>query len=154
LDVEAKKEDETADEKETNKATKVADRRNLERVDKADEIDRNLLSKCYLPESIDEFIPNVVPGPHDSFIPPAWLTHAIKEVAELEAPRTPLAPPIRFDSSRFDSSEEVPGLTARICHKSLEQGKRISWECTVTYYGQAGTLLPTATEHCQGACVT
>jgi hypothetical protein len=107
-DVEAEKEDEVANEIkiETDKPTKLADQRNLERVDKADEIDRSLLSKYHLPESIDEFLPNVVPGPDDSFVPPAWLMQEIEEVAESVAP-TPLAPPIRFDLSedsvRFNS---------------------------------------------------
>jgi hypothetical protein len=67
-------------------------------VDKANEIDRSLLNKHHLPESIDEFLPNVVPGPDDSFVPPAWLMQAMEEAAELVAP-TPLAPPIRFDLS-------------------------------------------------------
>jgi hypothetical protein len=97
-DVEAKEEDEVADETETDKTTKLADRRNLKRVDKADEIDRSLLSKYYLPESIDEFLPNVIPGPDDSFVPPAWLMKAVQEVAASEV-QTPLAPPIRFDLS-------------------------------------------------------
>jgi hypothetical protein len=49
-DVEAEKEeDEVAAETETDEQPKkIADRRNLIRVDKADEVDRNLLSKCYL----------------------------------------------------------------------------------------------------------
>jgi hypothetical protein len=68
-DVEAEKEDEAANEIETNKPTKLADQRNLKRVDEADEIDRSLLSKHHLPESIDEFLPNVVPGPDDSLCP-------------------------------------------------------------------------------------
>jgi hypothetical protein len=98
-DVEAEKEDEVADKIETDKPTKLADQRNLKRVDKADEIDRSLLSKHHLPESIDEFLPSVVPGPDDSFVPPAWLMQATEEVAESVAP-TPLTPPIRFDLSK------------------------------------------------------
>jgi hypothetical protein len=97
-DVEADKEDEVADEADTDKVTKVADQRNLKRVDKADELDLNLLSKHHLPESIDDFLPSVVPGPDDSFDPPAWLMQAIEEVAGTAAV-TPLAPPIRFDLS-------------------------------------------------------
>jgi hypothetical protein len=54
-DLEAKDEDEVEDTTEADKPTKLADRRNLKRVDKADEVDRSLLSKCYLPETIDEF---------------------------------------------------------------------------------------------------
>ncbi len=97
-DAEADKEDEVADETDNDKVTKVADQRNLKRVDKADELDLNLLSKCYLPESIDDFLPNVMPGPDDSFEPPAWLMKAIEEVAATAA-LTPLAPPMRFDLS-------------------------------------------------------
>jgi hypothetical protein len=97
-DVEADKEDEVADEANTDKVTKVADQRNLKRVDKADELDLNLLSKHHLPESIDDFLPRVVPGPDDSFDPPAWLMQATEEVAATAAV-TPLAPPIRFDLS-------------------------------------------------------
>jgi len=83
-DVEAEAEDEVAAETEEDKPSKLADRRNLTRVDKADEVDRNLLSKYYLPESIDEFLPNVIPGPDDNFVPPAWLMQAIEEVASTE----------------------------------------------------------------------
>jgi hypothetical protein len=97
-DVEADKEDEVADEANTDKVTKVADQRNLKRVDKANELDLNLLSKHHLPESIDDFLPRVVPGPDDSFDPPAWLMQATEEVAATAAV-TPLAPPIRFDLS-------------------------------------------------------
>jgi hypothetical protein len=92
------KEDKAADKKETDKLTKVANRRNLERVDKANEIDQNFLSKHCLPGSIDEFLPNVIPGQDKSFVPPAWLMQAVKEAAESEA-LTPLAPPIRLDLS-------------------------------------------------------
>jgi hypothetical protein len=97
-DVEADKEDKVADEADTDKVTKVADQRNLKRVDKADELDLNLLIKCHLPESIDDFLPSVVPGPVDSFDPPAWLMQAIEDVAATAAV-TPLAPPMRFDLS-------------------------------------------------------
>jgi hypothetical protein len=44
-DLEADKEDEVADEADTDKVTKVGDQRNLKRVDKANELDLNLLSK-------------------------------------------------------------------------------------------------------------
>ena len=72
-DLEAKDEHEVvvADNTGADKPTKLADRRNVKRVDKADEVDRSLLSKYYLPESINEFLPNVIPGPDDSFVPPA-----------------------------------------------------------------------------------
>ena len=98
-DLEAKDEDEVKDTTEADKPTKLADWRNLKRVDKADEVDRNLLSKCYLPETIDEFLPRAIPGPDDSFVPPTWLMKAIKEVAESKVV-TPQAPPIRFDLSK------------------------------------------------------
>jgi hypothetical protein len=104
--VEAEEEDEVANKIETDKPKKLADQRNLKRVDKADEIDQSLMSKHHLPESIDEFLPNVIPGPDGSFVPPAWLMQATEEVAEPVAP-TPLAPPVRFDLSedsvRFNS---------------------------------------------------
>jgi hypothetical protein len=98
VDAEAEEEDEVGEGTDTDNATKIADRRNLDRVDKADEMDRSLLSKYYLPDSIDEFLPNVIPGPDDSFVPPAWLMKAIEEVAASEV-QTPLAPPVRFDLS-------------------------------------------------------
>jgi hypothetical protein len=97
-DVEADKEDEVADEADTDKVTKAADQRNLKRVDKADELDLNLLSKCHLPKSIDDFLPSVIPGPDDNFDPPAWLMQATEDVAATAAV-TPLAPPMRFDLS-------------------------------------------------------
>ena len=65
-----------ADETKTDEPTKLADRRNLVRVDKTDEIDRSLLSKRHLPESVDKFLSSVVPGPDDSFDPPTWLMQA------------------------------------------------------------------------------
>ena len=83
--------------KEKDEPTRVADRRNLARVSKADGVDQKLLSK-YLPATIDEFFFSVIPGPDDSFVPPAWLMQAIETVAASEVP-TPLAPPIRFDLS-------------------------------------------------------
>jgi hypothetical protein len=76
---------------------KVGDRRNRDRVERADATDQKLLSK-YLPATIDEFLPNKIPGPDDSFVPPAWLMQAIEEVLETEAP-IPSAPPVRFDLS-------------------------------------------------------
>ena len=97
-DLEAKDEDEVKDTTDADKPAKLVDWRNLKRVDKADEVDRNLLSKCYLPETIYEFLPSVIPGPDDSFVPPAWLMKAIEEVAKSKV-ATPQAPPIRFDLS-------------------------------------------------------
>jgi hypothetical protein len=49
LDLEAKDEDEVADTAEADKPTKLADRRNLKRVDEADEVDGSLLRKHCLP---------------------------------------------------------------------------------------------------------
>jgi hypothetical protein len=80
-DLEAKDKDEVKDTTEADKPTKLADQRNLKRVDKANEVNQSLLSECYLPETIDEFLPNVTPGPDDSFVPPAWLMKAAEEVA-------------------------------------------------------------------------
>jgi hypothetical protein len=97
-DIEAESESEEPDPGKKHKSIKIADRRNLERVSKADAIDQRLLSK-YLPATIDDFLPSIVPGPDDSFVPPAWLMEAsIEEVANSTVP-TPLAPPIRFDLS-------------------------------------------------------
>ena len=104
-DIEAESESEVTDGKERDGLTKIAERRNLKRVSEADACDHRLLSK-YLPATIDEFLPPVITGPDDSFVPPAWLMQAIKEVAASKVP-TPLAPPIRFDLSdesvRFNS---------------------------------------------------
>jgi hypothetical protein len=96
-DIEAEPDPEPTDGKERDGLTKVAERRNLKRVSDADAIDHRLLSK-YLPETINEFLPNVITGPDDSFVPPAWLMQAIEQVAASEVP-TPLAPPIKFDLS-------------------------------------------------------
>ncbi len=70
-DIEAEPDPEPTDGKERDGLTKVAERRNLKRVSDADAIDHRLLSK-YLPETINEFLPNVITGPDDSFVPPAW----------------------------------------------------------------------------------
>ena len=40
----------------------------------------------------------MVPGPEDSFVPPAWLIQAIEEVAKSKV-ETLMAPPVRFDLS-------------------------------------------------------
>jgi hypothetical protein len=96
-DIEAEPDPEPTDGKERDGLTKVAERRNLKRVSDADATDHRLLSK-YLPATINEFLPNVVTGPDDSFVPPAWLMQAIEQVAASEVP-TPLAPPIKFDLS-------------------------------------------------------
>ena len=72
-DVEAKDEDEVADNTQRGKPTKLADRRNLNRVDKVDKVDRSLLSKYYLLESIDKFLPKVVPSQDQTTV----LTHQL-----------------------------------------------------------------------------
>jgi hypothetical protein len=104
-DIEAKSENEAPDGSERNGTTNVTERRNLQRASKADATDQRLLSK-HLPATINEFLPNTVPGPNDNFVPPAWLMQATEETAVSKAP-TPLAPPIRFNLSdepvRFNS---------------------------------------------------
>ena len=97
-DIHAQSEDdEPKTDKKKDEPTRVADRRNLARVSKADGVDQRLLSK-YLPATIEEFSLSVIPGPDDSFIPPPWLMQAIEEVAVSTVP-APLAPPVRFDLS-------------------------------------------------------
>jgi hypothetical protein len=82
----------------STKQEKISERRNRERVEHADAVDQKLLSK-YLPATIDEFLPNKIPGPDDSFTPPAWLMRAIEEVMVTDVP-IPKAPPVRFDLSK------------------------------------------------------
>jgi hypothetical protein len=57
---------------------RIADRRNLKRIEKADAAGQKLISK-YLPDSIDEFLPACIAGPDDAFTPPPWLMEAIEE---------------------------------------------------------------------------
>ena len=68
-------------------------------MDKADEVDRSLLSKYYLPETIDEFLPNIIHGLDDSFVPPARLADESTEEVAKSKVVTPQVPPIRFDLS-------------------------------------------------------
>jgi hypothetical protein len=91
--------EETPDEppKEKTKVERVAEKRNRARVERADATDQKLLSK-YLPTNIDDFLPSAIPGPDDSFTPPAWLMEAIEEVMNSTAP-IPKAPPVKFDLS-------------------------------------------------------
>jgi hypothetical protein len=55
---------------EATEREKVADRRNRDRVEKANASDQRLISK-YLPMTVDEFLPNKIPGPDDAFKSPA-----------------------------------------------------------------------------------
>jgi hypothetical protein len=82
---------------EPSKKEKIATGRNRERVERADTIDQELLSK-YLPATANDFLPTTIPGPDDSFIPPAWLMTAIKDVLRSSSP-VPKAPPVHFDLS-------------------------------------------------------
>jgi hypothetical protein len=82
---------------EATKRETVADKRNRDRVEKANVSDQKLASK-YLPCSVDAFLPNTIPGPDDTFIPPPWLMKAVSEVATTEVP-IPAAPPVKFDLS-------------------------------------------------------
>lgn len=84
---------------------------------KDDATDHKLLSK-YLPATIDQFLSNVVTGPDDSFVPPAWLMQATEEVAASDAP-TPLAPPIRFDLS--DESVQFNSNLLKSSNLDLQQ---------------------------------
>jgi hypothetical protein len=74
---------------------RVADRRNLDRIERANISDQQLLSK-YLPSSEDTFLPNRIPGPDDSFTPGPQLLQAIRTVFEARVD-VPLSPPIWFD---------------------------------------------------------
>jgi hypothetical protein len=67
-DVEAKSEVEETNKKERDGLTKAAEQRNLKRVSKADAIDQRLLSKR-LPVTVNEFLPDVVAAPDNSFVP-------------------------------------------------------------------------------------
>jgi hypothetical protein len=71
------------------------DRRNRVRIERVNTDEQKLVSK-YLPGSVDEFLPNVIRSPDDSFIPPPWLMSAIEEVAAATVP-TPKEPPARFE---------------------------------------------------------
>ena len=106
---------------EATEREKVADRRNRDRIEKANASDQRLISK-YLPMTVDEFLPNKVPGPDDAFKAPAWLIEAIESVATAEVPASK-APPVRFDLSeeavRFntdllkDSNLSLPHLLSQ-----------------------------------------
>ena len=74
---------------------RVADRRNLDPIEQANISDQKLLSK-YLPSSEDNFLPNRIPGPDDSFTPGPQLLQAIRTVFEARVD-VPLSPPIWFD---------------------------------------------------------
>jgi hypothetical protein len=76
---------------------RVAVKRNRDRVEKANATDHKLTSK-YLPKTADEFLPNKIPGPDDTFTPPDWLMEAIEIVFKAKEP-VPKAPPVRFDLS-------------------------------------------------------
>jgi hypothetical protein len=59
-----------------------------------DAIDQKLLSKN-LPNKMEEFLPNTIPGPNDRFTPPTWLMKAIEEVMEFMNPVSSTHP-VRF----------------------------------------------------------
>jgi hypothetical protein len=82
---------------ETTERQRVAERRNRNRVKKVKASYQKLISK-YLPMTVDEILPNKIPGPGYAFKPPAWLIEAIESFAKAEAP-VPKAPPVRFDLS-------------------------------------------------------
>jgi hypothetical protein len=78
-------------------AEKIADRRNLDRIERANLSDQNLLSK-YLPASVHDFLLNSIPGPDDNFSPNPYLLNAIRKITESDV-RIPLKPPIHFEVS-------------------------------------------------------
>jgi hypothetical protein len=77
---------------------RVANRRNLDRIERANISNQQLLSK-YLPSSVDDFLPNRIPGPDDSFTPGPELLKAIQTVFEARVD-VPLAPPSWFDVTK------------------------------------------------------
>ena len=79
-----------------------------------------------MPESVDELLPNVVPGPNDSLTPPAWLMQATEEAAASEV-QTPLAPPVWFDSSN-DSVK----FNSELLKESNPDFSLISWHAAWT----------------------
>jgi hypothetical protein len=84
-------------EDERDRATKVAQLRNLARIKRANEKDEEILGK-YLPNSIDAFFPVRMIGPDDHFLAPdSWVTK-ITQVAQTPCP-TPEKSVIRFDLS-------------------------------------------------------
>jgi hypothetical protein len=91
-------EDNIAPAGDTTEQETASARRNRDRVDQANATDQKLTSK-YLPFDIDEFLPNAIPGPDDSFTPPDWLMEAIEAVAKTKAPAAPKAPPVKFSLS-------------------------------------------------------
>jgi hypothetical protein len=77
---------------------RIADRRNLARVERANISDQQLISK-YLPRTVSDFLPNSIPGPDDIFTPGPDLMKAIRLV--VDAPiKVPTAPPAWFDVSK------------------------------------------------------
>jgi hypothetical protein len=121
IQAESNEEGTVGPEKASTKQERVAERRNRERVERADAVDQKLLSK-YLPPTPAEFLPNKIPGPDDSFTPPAWLMGAIEEVMVAEV-QIPNAPPVRFDLSK-EAIQHNTGLLADCnldLHKLLSQ---------------------------------
>jgi hypothetical protein len=74
---------------------RVANQRNLDRIERANISDQQLLSK-YLPSSVEDFLPNRIPGPDNSFTPGPALLKAIRTVFAARVD-IPLAPPTWFD---------------------------------------------------------
>jgi hypothetical protein len=107
--------------KEPSKTKKIAIQQNRERVERADAIDQQLLSK-YLPATADEFLPETIPGPDDAFTPPAWLMLAIEEVMLSKMP-IPGAPPVQFELS-----EEAIRRNTELLHScNLDMHQLLSW---------------------------
>jgi hypothetical protein len=74
---------------------RIADRRNLDQIERANLSDQQLLCK-YLPSLVPEFLPNSITGPDDSFTTGPALLKAIRTVFEARVD-VPLKPPIWFD---------------------------------------------------------
>jgi hypothetical protein len=74
---------------------RIANRRNLDQIERANLPDQKLLCK-YLPPSVPEFRPNSIPGPDDSFTPGPALLKAKQTVFEAHVD-APFKPPVWFD---------------------------------------------------------
>jgi hypothetical protein len=76
---------------------KIADRRNLDRVERANISEHQFISK-YFPKTVSDFLPSSIPGPDDNFTPGPSLMTAIRLVVAAQV-TVPPSPPTWFDVS-------------------------------------------------------
>jgi hypothetical protein len=110
---------------------RIADCRNLDRIERANLSDQLLLCK-YLPWPVPgaEFLPNSIPGPDNSFTPGPALLEAIQTVFEARVD-IPLKPPIWFDVTN-EAVEHNSGLL-KDCDFDLAQFLHANQNSTLAF---------------------